>query len=86
MSKRGKKKTHLFTKPLFEENFRLEMEKQLHEFKENHELEGKQIKKRFYESLLNISISFFSDGISTKFVKCGEMLCSSNCSRNGTKN
>jgi len=45
MSKRGKKKTHLFTKPLFEENFRLEMEKQLHEFKENHELEGKQIKK-----------------------------------------
>ena len=45
MSKRGKKKTHLFTKPLFEENFRLEMEKQLHEFKENHELDGKQIKK-----------------------------------------
>ena len=43
MSKRGKKKTHLFTKPLFEENFRLEMEKQLHEFKENHELDGKQI-------------------------------------------
>ena len=52
MSKRGKKKTHLFTKPLFEENFRLEMEKQLHEFKENHELEGKQIKIRFHESLL----------------------------------